>query len=58
MENENNKDRLYEYFFHELRFPIIEQRLSPEKAKKFRELPNEDKALFVNYLIEEGVLSW
>lgn len=55
---ESNKDKLYEYFFHESRFPLIEQQLSPEKAKKFRELSNEDKALFVNYLIEKRVLSW
>ncbi len=58
MENKNDKDRLYKFSFHESRFPIIEQHLSPEKAKKFRELSNEDKALFVNYLIEIGVLSW
>ena len=54
----DDTNQLYEYFFHESRFPIVEQALSPENAQKFRELPNEDKALFINILIAEGRLSW
>ena len=60
----NKKDRegespiIYDYFFHESRFPIVEKQLSPENAKKFKELSNEDKALFINILIEKGVLAW
>lgn len=52
------ENSLYEYFFHEARFPIVEKHLSPENAKKFRKLPNDDKALYINILIEKGVLSW
>jgi hypothetical protein len=56
---ENNKDQsLYEYFFHEARFPLVEQQLSPENAEKFKKLSNDDKALFINILIKKGVLSW
>lgn len=55
---EKSDKQLYEYFFHESRFPIVEKALSPEKAQKFRELSNEDKALFINVLIAEGRLSW
>ena len=51
----NHISKVDEYFFHESRFPIVEQRLSPENAQNFRELPKEDKALFINYLIEIGV---
>ena len=47
--NEKIEDKqLYEYFFHEARFPIIEKVLSPENVQKFREASNEDKALFIN----------
>ncbi len=49
---------IYDYFFHESRFPIVEKQLSPKNAKKFRKLSNEDKALFINILIKKGVLSW
>ncbi len=60
--NENVKEKsdeqLYEYFFHESRFPLVEKELSPENAQKFRESSNEDKALFINFLIMEGELSW
>ena len=55
---EGDKTEVYEYFFHESRFPIVERQLSQENAKKFRKLSNEDKALFINILIKEGVLSW
>ena len=51
-------NQLYEYFFHEARFPIVEKALSPENAQKFRESSNEDKALFINVLIAEGKLTW
>ena len=60
--NEKVKEKLdeplYEFFFHESRFPVVEKTLSPENAQKFRGLSNEDKALFVNVLIGEGKLSW
>ena len=58
--NEKDKEQsdIYEYFFYESRFPIVEKALSPENAQKFRESSNEDKALFVNILIAEGKLSW
>ena len=52
------KIEIYEFFFHESRFPIVEKHLNQKNAKKFRELSNEDKALFINILIEKGVLSW
>ena len=55
---EKSVTQLYEYCFHESRFPIVEKELSPENAQKFRELSNEDKALFINVLIAEGKLSW
>ncbi len=55
---EKSDTQLYEYFFHESRFPIVEKELSPENAQKFRESSNEDKALFINVLITEGRLSW
>ena len=55
---EKSDKQLYEFFFHESRFPIVEKALSPENAQKFRELSNEDKALFINVLIKEGKLSW
>ncbi len=66
MKNHNKKDipkikespELYDFFFHEARFPIVERHLSPENVKKFRKLSNEDKALFVNILIKEGKRSW
>ena len=45
-------------FFYESRFPIVEEALSPEKAKIFKMLSFEDKKLFVNVLIDEGKLSW
>ena len=54
----DNSSQLYERFFHESRFPIVEKALSPENAQKFRESSNEDKALFINVLIAEGKLSW
>lgn len=53
-----DKAEIYKYFFHESRFPIIESQLSQKNAKKFRKLSNESKALFINFLIKEGVLSW
>lgn len=56
--NNSEEKELYDYFFHESRFPLVEQQLSPENAKKFRELSNTDKALFINILIKEGKLSW
>lgn len=55
---EKSDKQLYEYFFHEARFPIVEKVLSPKNAQKFREASNEDKALFINILISEGMLSW
>ncbi|MEE9379593.1 MAG: hypothetical protein V3V33_16330 [Candidatus Lokiarchaeia archaeon] len=55
---QEDKAEIYEYFFHESRFPIVESQLSQKNAKRFRKLSNEDKALFINILIEEGVLSW
>ena len=55
---EKSDKQLYVFFFHESRFPIVEKALSPENAQKFRELSNEDKALFINILIAEGKLSW
>lgn len=57
VKSESDK-QLYDVFFHESRFPIVEKELSPENAQKFRELSNEDKALFINVLIAEGKLSW
>ena len=56
--NEKVNEPLYEFFFHESRLPAVEKALSPENAQKFRELSNEDKALFINVLIKEGKLSW
>lgn len=58
MEEEKPENEIYDYFFHESRFPIIEQKLSLENAKRFRNLSNENKALFINVLIRKGVLSW
>ena len=49
---------LYDPMFHDHRFEIIEKNLSPETLKKFKKLSNEDKAMFIVVLIEEGVLSW
>lgn len=56
--NEKPDNQLYEFFFHDSRFPIVDKELSPENAQKFRALSNEDKALFINVLIAEGKLSW
>ena len=47
---EKSDDQLYEFFFHESRFPLVERVLSPENAQKFRELSNEDKANISKYL--------
>ncbi len=58
VDKKEESPELYDFFFHEARFPIVEQHLSPENAKKFKELSNEDKALFINILIKEGNLSW
>ena len=55
---EKSDKQLYMFSFHESRFPIVEEALSPENAQKFRALSNEDKALFINVLIAEGRLSW
>jgi hypothetical protein len=53
---DDKKDELYEFFFHEYRFPIVKQHLSPENVRMFKKLSNEDKALFINILIKKGVL--
>ena len=53
-----SETEIYEYFFHEYRFPLVEKQLSPENAKKFSKLSSEEKALFINILIKEGFLSW
>jgi hypothetical protein len=58
LNQKKDSTELYDFFFHEARFPIVERHLSPENAKKFRKLSNEDKGLFVNILIKEGILSW
>lgn len=56
--NDSEQKEVYEYYFHESRFPLVEQQLSPENAQRFRELSKEDKALFINILIKEGKLAW
>ena len=53
-----SKTEIYDKFFHDSRFPIVEKRLSPKNAEIFKSLSNEDKAMFINILIDEGVLSW
>ncbi len=54
----DDESELYDPLFHPSRFEIVEQQLSPDYQKKFKDLSNEDKALFINILIKEGKLSW
>jgi len=48
IEREIESPEIYNYFFHESRFPLVEKQLSPENAKKFKTFSNENKALFIN----------
>jgi len=58
LEEDKPENEIYDYFFHESRFPVIEQKLSPKNARRFRNLSNENRSLFINILIKNGVLSW
>ncbi|MFW9971991.1 MAG: hypothetical protein ACFFDF_17510 [Candidatus Odinarchaeota archaeon] len=55
---ENERIKFCDPLFHDSRFSIVEQQLSPEHQQLFKKLLNEDKAFFINLLIKEGKLSW